>query len=262
MCFAHGTGANGKSVETSTVAGIMADYHVTAPIEAFVASTTDRHPTDMASMRGARLVSVTETEEGRSWAESKLKALTGGDKISARFMRQDFFEYVPQFKLWIAGNHKPQLRNVDEAMRRRLHLVPFTVTIPKHERDQKLAEKIKAEWPGILHWLIQGCLEWQHTGLEPPDAVRDATAEYFSAENAIEQWLEECPSMRLDAFTLSSALYRSYKDWIEARGEHPRAQKHLTAVLQQNAQLKFCRKTNGRGFQGIAFSTSYAADEG
>jgi putative DNA primase/helicase len=104
MCFAYGTGANGKGVETSTVAGIMADYHVTAPIETFTASGMgERHPTDLAGMRGARLVTVAETEEGRHWAESKLKTITGGDKISARFMKQDFFEYVPQFKLWIAG---------------------------------------------------------------------------------------------------------------------------------------------------------------
>ena len=107
MFFAYGTGANGKSVLLSTVAGIMGDYHRSAPIETFTASNADRHPTDLAGLRGARLVTATETEEGRRWAEGRIKQLTGGDIVSARFMRQDFFEYQPAFKLVIAGNHKP-----------------------------------------------------------------------------------------------------------------------------------------------------------
>lgn len=134
----------------STLSGVLGDYHKTAPIETFTASTRDRHPTDVAGLRGARLVTSVETEEGRRWAESKIKTLTGGDKIAARFMRQDFFEYAPQFKLFIAGNHKPGLCSVNEAMRRRLHLIPFTRTIPPEDRDPELAEKLQSEWPGIL----------------------------------------------------------------------------------------------------------------
>jgi len=150
MFFAHGTGANGKSVLASTVAGILGDYHTTAPIETFVASPVgERHPTDLAGLRGARLVTAIETEEGRRWAETKLKSLTGGDRIAARFMRQDFFEFLPVFKLLVADNHKPALRCVDEAIRRRLYLIPFAVTIPENERDKDLANKLKAEWPGI-----------------------------------------------------------------------------------------------------------------
>ena len=122
---------------------VIGGYCRTAPIETFTASPSDRHPTDLAGLRGARLVTAVETEEGRRWAESKIKALTGGDKIAARFMRQDFFEYTPQFKLLIAGNHKPGLRSVDEAIRRRLHLIPFTVTIPAEERDPGLPDKLQ-----------------------------------------------------------------------------------------------------------------------
>jgi putative DNA primase/helicase len=102
--------------------------------------------------------------------------VTGGDPISARFMRQDFFTYTPAFKLFIIGNHKPGLRSVDEAIRRRFNLVPFTVTIPVIERDPKLADKLRAEWPGILAWAIEGCQRWQHIGLVAPKIVRDATA--------------------------------------------------------------------------------------
>jgi putative DNA primase/helicase len=161
LFFWYGTGANGKSVLLSTVSGLLGDYHTAAPIETFTVSNSDRHPTDLAGLRGARLVSASETEEGRRWAEAKIKQLTGGDRIAARFMRQDFFTYQPAFKLIIAGNHKPSLRSVDEAIRRRFHLVPFAVTIPEHERDLELTKKLKAEWPGILAWIIQGCVEWQ-----------------------------------------------------------------------------------------------------
>jgi putative DNA primase/helicase len=136
LAFLYGTGANGKSTLLNAVTGIASDYHRTAPIETFTANNTDRHPTDLAGLRGARLVTATETEEGRRWAESRIKALTGGDRIAARFMRQDFFQYVPQFKLVIAGNHKPGLRSVDKAMRRRFHLIPFTVTIPPDDYDR------------------------------------------------------------------------------------------------------------------------------
>jgi P4 family phage/plasmid primase-like protien len=175
LFFLYGTGANGKSVFLSTVAGILNDYAKSAAIETFIASPSEHHPTDLAGLQGARLVTATETEDGRRWAESKIKTLTGGDRIAARFMRQDFFEFTPVFKLVIAGNHKPGLRSVDEAIRRRLHLVPFTVTIPPAERDLSLSHKLRAEWGGILGWALEGCLEWQARGLNPPASVRDAT---------------------------------------------------------------------------------------
>ena len=148
LFFGYGTGANGKGVLLSTVAGVLGEYHQTAPIETFTASNGDRHPTDLAGLRGARLVSATETEEGRRWAESRIKQLTGGDMVAARFMRQDFFEYLPAFKLFIAGNHKPSLRSVDEAIRRRFHLIPFAVTIPPEERDPDLDQKLESRMAG------------------------------------------------------------------------------------------------------------------
>jgi putative DNA primase/helicase len=150
LFFLYGTGANGKSVLLSTVTGIVNDYSKSAPIETFVASRSEHHPTDLAGLQGARLVTVTETEDGRRWDESKIKSITGGDRISARFMRQDYFEFTPVLKLVIAGNHKPGLRSVDEAIRRRLHLIPFTVTIPPAERDLSLSEKLRAEWGAYL----------------------------------------------------------------------------------------------------------------
>lgn len=140
MFFLYGTGRNGKSVYLNTVAGILGAYHTTAPVETFTASNTDRHPTDLAGLHGARLVTAIETEEGRPWAEARIKAITGGDAISARFMRQDFFEFIPQFKLMVAGNHRPGLRSVDEAMRARMHLTPFSFIIPPAARDPQLGK--------------------------------------------------------------------------------------------------------------------------
>ena len=135
-------------------------------------SKGDRHPTDLAGLRGARLVIVSELEKGARWAEAKIKALTGGDKISARFMRQDFFEFTVTFKIMISGNHKPSLSAVNEAVRRRFHLIPFSVTIPPAERDIHFFDKLKSEWPGILKWMCEGYLEWHEKGLGAPPSRR------------------------------------------------------------------------------------------
>jgi putative DNA primase/helicase len=250
LLFGYGTGANGKSVLVSTASGLMGSYHRTAPIETFTASTSDRHPTDLAGLRGARLVTATETEEGRRWAESRLKALTGGDTVAARFMRQDFFEYVPAFKLFIVGNHKPSLRSVDEAIRRRFHLIPFAVTIPPEDRDPYLREKLKAEWPGILAWMIEGCLHWQEIGLRPPQAVLDATAAYLEGEDAISAWMEEKCERAPSAWERSSALYGSWKAWADLAGEQPGTMKRFVQQLETRGLQPF-RKTDGRGFSGI-----------
>ena len=146
--FNYGTGQNGKSVLMSTVSGILGDYCVATPIETFTESKSDRHPTELARLCGARIVTATETEAGRQWAESRLKEMTGGERIPARFMHQNFFEYLPGFKPVISGNHRPRLRSVGFAMRRRVNMIPFAVTIPEDERDTQFADKLKDEWPG------------------------------------------------------------------------------------------------------------------
>jgi putative DNA primase/helicase len=189
--FAYGTGANGKSVFINTIGGIYGDHATVADMGTFIAGNSERHPTDVAKLRGKRLVIAQETQEGRRWDETKLKALTGGDVQTARFMRQDFFDFKPTFKLFIAGNHKPSLSNVDEAIRRRLLLVPFAVCFPPAERDPYLQEKLKEEWPAIMRWIVDGCLEWQRIGLAPPAIVRDATADYFAGEDVFGQWLDD-----------------------------------------------------------------------
>ncbi len=251
LFFLFGCGANGKSVAIDTVSGIMGDYHQTAPIETFTHSTSERHPTELARLRGARLVTSVETEEGRRWAESRIKALTGGDKIAARFMRQDFFEFAPQFKLVIAGNHKPALRSVDEAIRRRFNLIPFSVTIPAEERDPNLRDKLKAEWPGILRWMVEGCLAWQDQGLAAPAAVREATSAYLEAEDALSVWIDERCIRDASAWTPSAALFSSWKAWADGTGEFVGSAKRFAQNLETRG-FQPVRKMNGRGFQGLA----------
>jgi putative DNA primase/helicase len=253
LAFFHGTGGNGKSVLLSVATGIFGDYAKAAPIELFMVSRSEQHPTGLAGLRGARLVTAIETEEGRRWAENKIKALTGGDKIPARFMRQDFFEFIPQFKLVIAGNHKPGLRGVDEAIRRRMNLVPFIVTIPVEERDEQLSEKLKAEWPAILRWMINGCLEWQGEGLAQPEAVRNATEAYLEAEDNIAMWLQDCAEAGgIFGWLSSAALWRSWKQWADTAGEYPGSQKRLSETLKDRG-FAFKRQggTGRAGFEGI-----------
>jgi len=257
MFFGYGTGANGKGVFNTTLAGVLNDYARTAPVETFTASKTERHPTELAALRGARLVTAVETEEGRNWAESRIKLLTGGDRIAARFMRQDFFEYLPQFKMFIFGNHKPRLRTVDEAIRRRLHLIPFKVTIPETERDPQLVDKLQVERNGILAWAIRGCLDWQRIGLSPPKSVVDATSEYLAAEDAVGSWIEECCEVRDNAWAGSTELYISWKQWADRFGEYTGSQKQFSERLEARNFIRE-RHSNGRGFRGLRVVSQYS----
>lgn len=250
LFFLYGLGANGKTVFLEAISGILFDYAKTAPIETFVHSHSDRHPTEIAALRGARMVSASETSAGRRWAVSRIKALTGGDKVAARFMRQDFFVFTPAFKLVIAGNHRPALRAVDEAIRRRFHLVPFTVTIPEHERDPELGEKLKRESPGILAWMISGCDDWLECGLEPPEAVKAATEAYLDSQDAIGAWLDECCQRDGRVWTSSAELYLSWKVWADQSGEFVGSQKKFADRLESKGFVPQ-RKMTARGFVGL-----------
>jgi putative DNA primase/helicase len=250
LFFFYGTGANGKGVFFNTITGILGDYQRTAPIETFTESKSDRHPTELAGLRGARLVTATETEKGRGWAEAKIKTLTGGDLVSARFMNQDFFEYRPQFKLMISGNHRPKLRTVDEAIRRRLHLIPFTVTIPVQERDIDLSTKLISEWPGILAWMIEGCVQWRRIGLAPPAAVTHATETYLASEDAVATWIADQCEQDLNAFETTTDLFQSWKHWASHNGEDVGKRTDFCEALERHG-VRQHRKEHGRGFEGL-----------
>ena len=256
LFFLYGTGANGKSVFVNTLATILGDYATNAPMDTFMETHADRHPTDMASLRGARFVAAIETEQGRRWAESKVKSLTGGDKISARFMRQDFFEFFPQFKLFVAGNHKPAIRNIDEAMKRRLHLIPFTITVPPERRDKHLQQKLLAERDGILSWAVQGCLDWlRHGRLDPPRQVLDATEEYFEAEDALGRWLEERCVRYPNAHSLTNELFTDWKQWADETGEFVGSQRRFSDLLITRGVEKWRSSAGVRGFRGVGLKS-------
>ncbi|MEW6100581.1 MAG: phage/plasmid primase, P4 family [Pseudomonadota bacterium] len=259
LFFLYGTGANGKSVFVNTLATILGDYAASAPMDTFMEARGDRHPTDMAGLRGARFVSSIETEQGRRWNESKVKAITGGDKVSARFMRQDFFEYTPQFKLVIAGNHKPAIRNVDEAMKRRLHLIPFTVTIPPERRDAMLTDKLLAERDGILAWAVEGCLAWQREGLQPPASVVSATAEYFDEEDAVGDFLDEEAQRHPQARVAVADVFQRWQDWAGRRGEYVGTSRWLA---QQLANRGFERTRIHGGVKALAGLSLKPKDSG
>lgn len=233
MVFFHGGGGNGKSLLLNTLVGILGEYAQTASMDTFAASTFERHSTDLAAMRGARVVAVSEVAQGVGWNQQRLTQMTGGDKVRARFMRQDEFEYHPKFKLWVVGNHKPELGNVNEAMRRRMNIIPFN---HKPERpDPDLFERLKPEWPGILHWMILGCLEWQSEGLSRPQVISAETDEYFGEQDTFGQWISEC--CRVDSrdphcWDVALELFQSWKTFAEARNAAPGSSKAFAELLK------------------------------
>ena len=252
LFFFYGTGANGKGTFLNLLVWLLNDYATVAPMEVFTETHGERHPTELAMLRMVRLVVAQETEEGRRWAESRIKAMTGGDPITARFMRQDFFTFVPKFKLMIAGNHKPSLRNVDEAMRRRLHLIPFTVTIPKERRDQGLSEALKAEAGAILRWVIRGALEYQRIGLAPPVTVTAATESYFGDEDIFGQWLEDLCDLGPALSESAKALFTSWCRYAEQANVRPGNTKTFAGRLEAAGFVAGnSRARGGRFWAGI-----------
>jgi len=262
LFFIYGLGGNGKGVFVNTIAAILKDYHVAANMDVFTHSKYDRHPTELARLHGARIVTASETEDGKAWAESRIKQITGGDPVAARFMRRDFFEFLPQFKLVFLGNHKPVLHNVDDAARRRFNIIPF-VNKPANP-DLKLSEKLKSEYPGILKWMIAGCLDWQQSGLVKPEVVQHETDSYFADQDIFTQWLTECTERKFETTGETSAsLFASWKKWAGKQNENSGTSKSF-AEKMMSAGYIYTKDTPGargkRGFKGIKLMMWAKAD--
>jgi putative DNA primase/helicase len=238
----HGGGANGKSTLLDTIRTIMGDYATTSSTDLLMTKQAGAATNDVARLRGARLVATIETEDGRRMAEGLVKQLTGGDMIAARFLFAEFFEFKPQFKIWLAANHKPVIRGDDYAIWRRIHLIPFTVTIPPDQRDKSLTARLIAESAGILQWLIRGCLEWRRIGLTPPSEVLAATAEYKTEMDVFGKWIEECCLIAAHATAKGGALYASYKHWIDENGGFPLSSNRFATKLGERG---FCKEKSG-----------------
>jgi putative DNA primase/helicase len=246
QCFfiLYGTGANGKTTLVETLRAMLGEYAMQTRVETLMVKRNATIPEDIARLKGARLVTASEAEEGHRLAESLVKQLTGGDRLTARFLYSRSFEYAPEFALWLETNHKPTIYGTDRAIWRRIRLVPFTVAIPEDEQDRELGRKLKAELPGILTWAVQGCLEWQREGLGVPEEVRAATQSYRAEMDKLGRFFDDCCVIDKLAEVGASDLYRAYDDWCTANGEKSVSG---TRFGRQMAERGF---EKGRGKQG------------
>lgn len=251
----YGHGANGKSTFLETMVRLLGDgYAAGTPTETIMLKRFDGGiPNDIARLKGARFVNVNEVEQGRRMAESKVKQMTGGDTITARFMRGEFFDFIPEYKLWIRANHKPEITGTDNAIWRRIRLIPFEVEIPPAEQDPYLLDKLKDEYPGILTWAVNGCMAWQQDRLNPPQAVTKATADYREEMDTIGHFLTE-KTESADSFILVKTLYQAYGAWCEENGDKPITQRIFSrAITEKGYSSQHTRQ--GNGFTGLTLIT-------
>lgn len=262
LVFVYGPGGSGKGTAINTIGEILGDYAMNVGMETLTASKHERHTTELARLHGARMARASETEKGKAWAENRIKNLTGQDTVTARFMRQDDFEFTPEFKLTIFGNNRPSLRDVDAAIKRRFLILPFDH--PPKAVDHSLADKLKAEWPGILSWLIAGCLDWQANGLVLPTVVKRATAEYFDAEDSFAQWIADCCETGPDCADTSDNLWRSWSRYAHGLGEEAGTRKGTFAeTLSQRGFLRGEKigPNRKRGYRHIRVTTGVSGFE-
>ena len=216
LFFAFGAGENGKSTYLETKLALLGEYAQKAPTEMIMLkSNTGAVPNDVARLVGKRFVVTAEIEGDRRLAESLVKDLTGGDKLVARFMRQEYFEFDPTHKLWLYGNHKPIIRGTDRGIWRRIHLIPFLVQFTGDKKDRGLPAVLRSEMAGILAWMVRGCSDWQNSGLQPPAKVTAATDSYRSEMDVIAAFIEECCYVDKNAVVDFSRLYDAYRQWCE-----------------------------------------------
>ncbi len=239
----HGNGANGKSTFIEVVRDVLGDYAQNAAPDTFLAKRTGGIPSDVARLQGARFVSTAETGDGRRLDEVLVKQVTGGDRITARFMHADFFEFQPVCKMWLATNHKPHVQGTDEGIWRRLRLVPFDQTIPPDKRDKRLLAKLRGELPGIFAWAVAGCQAYVSHGLGVAARVDAETAEYRKEEDVVGDFLETHTVDAADAWIDSATLYSTYRDWCHDSGiRNPLTQKALGAQLAHRGYLSEKRR--------------------
>ena len=227
MVFFYGKAQSGKGTILRTVSRIMGSldegggkfrsYHYEAPISTFMEARNDRHSTEIAAFYKKRLITSEEPSAGAKWDESKLKWITGGSQITARFIAQDNFSFAMTGKIIVAANHRPRLSTTDKAIRRRMMVIPFEHPIADEDRDNELDAKIRAEYPQILHWLIQGCLEWQEAGLGQPEQISAATDNYLESEDTLGAWMAE--NCEMSGESSGQTLYENYARWCEIQGE-------------------------------------------
>lgn len=267
LAFLHGDGANGKSTFLETLSSVLGEYAAHTPFSQFLsakhAGTVGASP-EIVRLRGKRAVIASESRRGAKLDETQIKSLTGGDTIAGRELyKGDFQEFRPQFKLLGAVNHKPELSADDPAVWRRMHLIPFAVTIPIEDRDPELPVKLRAELPGILAWMVRGCTEWQRTGLKPPTAVIEATASYRAENDDVARFIHERCEIGAARESPACELYAAYSEWVKAQGDDEAlagvrtlTQKAFgTRVKQHDPGRIGVRKSGGTIYTGIGLKS-------
>jgi putative DNA primase/helicase len=253
MFILYGFGKNGKSVLLNTIQAMLGDYAGTASFKTFDTDKQSEQTNDLAMLKGRRFVAMSESAADRRINEPLIKQVTGGDKISCRFLKKEFFDYLPQFKLFLATNHKPVITQSDFGIWRRIVLIPFTQNFDGRE-EAGLKEKLLNELPGILNWAIEGLRKWREKGLEHlPTAVTEATTKYKEDCDTVGQWLEQKTTKIPTASIKSSEAYKSYKEWTEENGYYPVGVKTFKSSLEER---KFTpqKKKDGNYFLGLAFN--------
>jgi putative DNA primase/helicase len=235
QCFflLYGIGANGKSTLLDTLRRLLAEYGEQASFQTFLRQEHETVRNDLAKLRSCRFVAALEIEEGKRLSEVLIKSLTGGDAQTARLLFSEYFTFVPQFKIWLAANHKPEIRGTDPAIWRRVRLIPFTEVIPDHEQDKALPGKLQEELPGILAWAVRGCLAWQREGFTAPEVVTAATAAYREESDVLGEFLTEHCLLRPELQVPAADLYRRYQEWIKASNEAELSQKAFGVCLRE-----------------------------
>ncbi|MCZ6942395.1 DNA primase [Bacillus mycoides] len=220
MFFLFGNGRNGKSTFINIIQDLLGDYGRQTNSDTFLKKRNDSGiNNDVARLDGARFVSAVESEEGQQLSEALVKQITGGEKMSARFLRQEYFEFTPEFKVFFTTNHKPIVKGSDEGIWRRIMLIPFTVTIPKDKIDYDLPDKLAKEMPGVLRWAVEGCMKWQAEGLRAPEAVKAATAEYREDMDILAPFIDENCTVNSSVRIEAKSMYENYTKWCYQNNE-------------------------------------------
>lgn len=252
LFFCYGKGRNGKSTFLEVFRELLADYSIQADFATFQSTRNDGPRHDLARMRGARLVTAIEAHSDRSFDETVLKQMTGGDTVTARNLYESSFEFKPQFKLWLAANHLPLVREQTEALWSRILMIPFTVVIPPHKRKKNLGLHLIKELPGILNWVLEGCQEWKRNGLMAPDTVRKAIDDYKEEYDVASEFFITRCNLSADEWTSRSALYQSFADWWqETRGRNPLSHTVFNRLITERSDIRPKKRGGLRGWRGI-----------
>lgn len=246
------TGWNGKSTFINTIQELLGDYAISTPFETFLTRRGEHIPNDLARMREARVVIAVEAGEGRKFNEAMLKNMTGRDKITARFLRQEYFEFHAKFKLWLATNHRPTVREFSPSYWGRIRLIPFKLSIPEEERIPHYEKILLEEKEGIFTWILEGYKQWQERGLITPEEIKEATAEYKSSMDVVAEFIEDCCIENRLAQATTKELYSEYNNWCEENKEKPISTRAFGRRLEERGYkaLKIGKKRD-RGWGGI-----------